>query len=277
MKMRLHTLLFATLLVSLVSCTDLEEELVGEITESLSVEYNGPVCDCGGGIEPAAFSYTTLRNIGTANHGGDFSLQELTSDEMVLPVRGEDWNHTASFIQLHRHTYGPDHPSLNNVFRALYDGIDRTNYVLHEWHYSPSDVDIAKTRVIRAYLHWRLLDLFGRVRIVTGEGENPPQSSRQEVFEFVEGELLDVLGVTELHPDMDLSGSLLPESSIAYEMNRYGALGILAKLYLNAEVYTGTPMYDKAEIAASYIIDSGHSLIAHYSPSRRHSLTRIRG
>jgi hypothetical protein len=38
-------------------------------------------------------------------------------------------------------------------------------------------------------------------------------------------------------------------------------MGILAKLYLNAEVYTGMPMYDKAEIAASYIIDSGQYVL----------------
>ena len=258
MKIRLHLLLWAIfLLLSLASCTNLEEELAGEINEKLSVEYDGPVCDCWD-PDPVTFAYSALRAANIASHGGDYSLQELTSDEMVLPVRGGDWNHTDAFIRLHRHTYDPNNQFFNNVFQRVYYAIDQTNYILNEWLYGPTDVDKAKTRVVRAYLHWRLLDLFGRVKIVTSEEENPPQSSRQEVFDFVEGELLDVLGVTELHLDMDLSNSLLPESSIAYEMNRYGALGILAKLYLNAEVYTGVPMYDKAEIAASYIIDSGH-------------------
>jgi len=42
-----------------------------------------------------------------------------------------------------------------------------------------------------------------------------------------------------------------------YQINQFGALGLLAKIYLNAEVYTGTPRWDDAAIAASYIIDSG--------------------
>ena len=42
-----------------------------------------------------------------------------------------------------------------------------------------------------------------------------------------------------------------------YRINRFGALGILAKLYLNAEVYTGTPRYQEAHDAADYIINNG--------------------
>ena len=87
---------------------------------------------------------------------------------------------------------------------------------------------------------------------------NQPQASRQEVFNFVEQEFLVALGISELTPTADLSESVLAEDGSTYVINRYGALGLLAKLYLNAEVYTGIPMYDKAEIAASLIIDSGH-------------------
>ena len=46
-------------------------------------------------------------------------------------------------------------------------------------------------------------------------------------------------------------------SSNPYRANQYAALGLLAKLYLNAEVYTGTAMYDVAAAAANYIIENG--------------------
>lgn len=257
MKMRLHVFLCAALLLSLVSCTDLEEELVGEVTESLSVEYDGPICDCGT-LEPVAYAYVELRNSGTAFHGGYFSLQELTSDEMVVPARGGEWYDGGQLIQLHQHTYDPLNFLIQNTFSQHYQSIHEMNGLLNDRPYGLSEGNIAEIRVLRAYLYWRLLDMFGRVKIFTEEDIDPPQVSRQEVFDFVEDELLDVLGVAELSPDMDLSSSLLLESGSAYQMNRYGALGILAKLYLNAEIYTATPMYDKAEIAASYIIDSGH-------------------
>jgi hypothetical protein len=254
MKTRLYFLLCAALLFSLSSCTDLEEELVGEITEPLSVENNYYDCGCHD-IAPVQFAYAALRSAGTANHGGYFTLQELTSDEMVVPAKGGEWYDGGQLIQLHQHTYDPVNFAVDNTFRMHYYVIDDIN---HLWEAGLRDNEIEQVRAVRAYLYWRLLDLFGRVKIITQDDVNPPQSSRQEVFAFVENELLDVLGITEVSPSMDLSASLLPESSSAYEMNRYGALGILAKLYLNAEVYTGTPMYDEAEWVASYIIDSGH-------------------
>ncbi|HKK79206.1 MAG TPA: RagB/SusD family nutrient uptake outer membrane protein [Phaeodactylibacter sp.] len=257
MEMRLHLLIYAAFLLSLTSCTDLEEELVGEVTESLSVEYDGPVCDCGT-LEPIAFAYVALRNSGTAFHGGYFSLQELTSDEMVVPVRGGEWYDGGQLIQLHQHTYDPSNFVVHNTFMRHYQSIYEMNELLNDRPYGFSAGNIAEVRALRAYLYWRLLDMFGRVKILTEESTDPPQVSRQEVFDFVEGELLEVLGVVELGPDIDFGGSALPESGSAHQMNRYGALGILAKLYINAEVYTGTPMYDKAEIAASYIIDSGY-------------------
>ena len=56
---------------------------------------------------------------------------------------------------------------------------------------------------------------------------------------------------------MDLSASALGTDVNTYEINQFGALGILAKLYLNAEIYSGTPRFAEAAMAASYIIDSG--------------------
>jgi hypothetical protein len=63
--------------------------------------------------------------------------------------------------------------------------------------------------------------------------------------------------VSEVTPTMNLSTSALGEAPSQYRINRWGALGLLAKLYLNAGVWSGTPQWDKANIAASYIIDKG--------------------
>ena len=242
------------LILGLAACTDLEEDLVGDITEDITVDGIDTGSGSGGGGELTA-SYAELRNSGTANHSSYYSIQEITSDEMLIGAKGGDWFDGGLLIQLHQHTYGPTHDFVNNAWNATYNAIGTVNDKLGGGTLSPEEV--SQARALRAYFYWRLLDLYGRVKIVTETSPDPPQASRAELFDFVETELLGALGVPEVTEGMDLSASLLADGGSAYVMNRYGALGILAKLYLNAEVYVGTAMYDKAEIAASYIIDSG--------------------
>lgn len=242
---------FSLLLVA--ACTDLEEELVGDITKDISVEGIDTGTGSGGSGELTAV-YAEMRN-GTANHGGYYSIQEISSDEMCIAAKGGDWFDGGILIELHQHTYTPTHNMVNGTWTGTYNAIGTANGKLGGGTLSAEET--AQARAVRAYFYWRLLDVYGRVKLVTESTPDPPQASRQEVFDFVESELLAALGIAEVSPTMDLSSSLLGESSSAYIINRYGALGILAKLYLNAEVYTGTAMYDKAEAAAAYVIDSG--------------------
>lgn len=237
-----------------VACTDLEEDLVGDITEDFSedgVNVDGP----GGSDGPLTALYAELRNSGTANHGGYYSIQEITTDEMFIGAKGGDWFDGGDLIRLHQHTYTANHPFINGAWVATYNAIATANDNLGSGNLNESEV--AQARAVRAYFYWRLLDSYGRVKLVTENDTDPPQASREDVFAFVESELLAALGISEVTADMDLSASPLADGGSAYTMNRYGALGLLAKLYLNAEVYTGMPMYDKAEIAASFVIDSG--------------------
>ncbi|RME94358.1 MAG: RagB/SusD family nutrient uptake outer membrane protein [Bacteroidetes bacterium] len=238
-------------------CTDLEEELVGDITEEIT--FTDPSGGPGGGsVSALTAAYAELRNAGTANHGGYYSLQELPTDEMVIGAKGGDWFDGGILIELHRHTYTSTHAFVNNTWNATYNAINTVNEVLArtgEDALTPEET--AQARALRAYFYWRLLDLYGNVKIVTTPGVDAPQTDRATLFNFIEDELLAALGISEVSTGMDLSGSALADGGSAYVLNRYGALGILANLYLNAEVYTGTPMYDKAEIAADYIISSG--------------------
>jgi hypothetical protein len=229
------------------ACTDLEEII--EDDTDLFHRDRIVICHVGNPI------YDVMRFTGTASHGSYYSIQEITSDEMVITTKGGDWFDGGNHIRLHQHTYGPDHPFINFTWRNTYSAIDGLNSFLR-FERRNEDL-IAQATALRAYLYWRLLDCFGRVKLVTEEAPDPPQVSRREVFDFIEGELLKVLEIPEVSAAMDLSDSPLAADGSAYVMNRYGALGLLAKLYLNAEVYTGIPMYDKAEIAASHIIDSG--------------------
>jgi len=247
--------LFATLAIfAIQSCTDLEENLVGDVTEDFNIEgieVDGP----GGGGGPLTASYASLRDAGTANHGGYYSVQELPSDEMAIAAKGGDWFDGGILVELHQHTYGPTHAFVNGTWNQTYGAINTVNEALAT---DLDDNNRAQARALRAYYYWRLMDLFGRVKIVTMPLSDAPQSSRQEVFDFVESELLGALGIDEVSPSMDLSDSpLSADAGSAYQINQYGALGLLAKIYLNSEVYTGSERWRDAATAASYIIDSG--------------------
>ena len=247
--------MFFGVALGLVACTDLEEELVGDITEDITVPGIPGGGGGGGGGGALTASYAELRNAGTANHGGYYSVQEITTDEMCIAAKGGDWFDGGILIELHQHTYNPTHAFVNGTWTQTYNAIGTVNGKLGDGTLTPEET--SQARALRAYFYWRLLDLYGRVKVVTETNTDPPQATRQEVFNFVESELLAAIGISEVTPGMDLSNSLLADGGNAYVINRYGALGILAKLYLNAEVYTGTAMWDKAEICASAIIDSG--------------------
>lgn len=119
----------------------------------------------------------------------------------------------------------------------------------------------AEARFLRAYFYWMALDVFGEVPFTTenspfGGGVNPKQASRKDVFDYCITEL------TELAAD----DSAMPAARSNYPRVDKGAvLGLLARMYLNAEVYTGTPMWQEAKDACERIFTMGYSLCPNYA------------
>lgn len=249
----IKAVILSATVVGFASCTDLDENLKGDITEDISV----PGIASGGGADDGLNgAFSQLRSAGTANHSSYYSVQELTSDEQFIGAKGGDWFDGGILIQLHQHTYGPVHSFINNAWTGQYGGVTNCNELL-----ANSSLDgnqTAQVKALRAYFYLRLLDMFGNVKLITEPGVDAPQSTRAEVFEFVETELLEALGIPAVTAGMDLSASPLASPEInTYRINEYGALGLLAKLYLNAEVYVNENRYDEAAIAAGYVIDNG--------------------
>lgn len=254
MKKIFNLLFLSGMLLGFGACTDLEEDLQGDITEDINITG----ISTGGGSGSSDIlggAFAELRNSGSANHSSYYSIQELTTDEMVIGAKGGDWFDGGILIQLHQHTYTPTHDFVNNAWNGQYNAINTCNELLAGG--SLDNNQTAQIRALRAYFYMRLMDLYGNVKIITQPGVDAPQSDRADVFAFVEQELLDALGVSAITDGMDLSESPLGTDVNTYRINTYGALGLIAKLYLNAEVYSGTPRWAEAAAAASYIIDSG--------------------
>jgi hypothetical protein len=239
------------------ACTDLDEVLVGEHTETFDTTEPDFGSFNGGGPGPADAMSSAFGGLrpGSASNGGLFSLQSVSTDEMAVTQKGGDWYDGGAWISLHRQTAGPTNDQVVGTWNDQYNAIGSCNSVLASGDLNANQT--AQVRVLRAYYYYRLMDLYGRVKIVTTPGVDAPQATRAQVFAFVESEIKAALGIAVVTPAMDLSGSDLAATSSVYRVNHFGALGLLAKVYLNAEVYTGTPRYAEAAIAAGYVIDNG--------------------
>ena len=114
----------------------------------------------------------------------------------------------------------------------------------------------AEARFLRAYFYWAAMDTFGQVPFATenspfGGGYNPPQTPATEVFNFIVEELNDLASET----------SAMPAAQSNYPRADKGSvLGLLARVYLNAEVYTGTPMWNEAKVTCEKIFTLGYKL-----------------
>lgn len=203
-----------------------------------------------------SIAYSTLRTSGSANHGGYFSVQSVSSDELAITQKGGDWYDGGIWIDMHRHTWNSSNFTFDGVWNQTYNAITEVNSTLRNTNISNH---IAQLKILRAFYHLRLMDLFGRIKYVTESGASA-QLSRSDAFFRIHDDLLAGLGITLDNVTGDLAGALasspLGTTDNKYRINQYAALGILAKLYLNAEVYIGTSMYEEAEAAASYIIDN---------------------
>jgi hypothetical protein len=242
-----------------VACTDLEEELVSDFTEGATIP--GVTIDIAAtdGSSQAVqdqigAAFEKLRG-GTAGHNNYWSVQSVSSDEMQVGQKGGDWYDGGIWLDMHRHEYTAASGPLTNTWNTAYNSISEVNLTLAKTGLSANE--IAQLKVLRAFFYWRLMDLFGNVKVVSAVGQDAPQSSRVEVFNFIESEILSALGITAVSASVDLTNSDLNTSSKKYRINQYAAMGLLSRIYLNAEVYTGTARYQEAADAASWVIDNG--------------------
>ena len=119
----------------------------------------------------------------------------------------------------------------------------------------------AEARFIRAYLYWMALDAFGSVPFITenspvGGTYYPEQASRTAVFNYCISELIQLLS--------DSSAMLQPRA-IYPRADKGSAAGLLARMYLNAEVYTGTAMWAEAKAVCEDIFGMGYDLCPDYA------------
>jgi hypothetical protein len=235
------------------SCSDLDEEVYSDMTADMFFS------DPDNLIYAFGKAYTSLYDITGNKYGMQGS--ECGTDMMVVPQRGGDWLDGGEWHRLHRHTWTPEDNMFNHYWTNIYaNGISTVNRLIYEFE-NLEDVDVtpavAELRALRALYYYWLIDKFGNVPIVDNFNgpAKPLTASRQEVYNFIETELIESMPILSKETGLQMYGRI----------NYYAAQMILAKLYLNAEVFTGTPQWQKAMDACDTIINSGlYNLAANY-------------
>ncbi len=209
-------------------CTDLSETPVSAISPD---NYYRTQAEVIGGL---AGVYAGLR----ATLDQYWNISEVSSDENIVPTRGSDWFDNGKWLELHRQSWSPTSAAgvdnINGAWVNLWAGIARANVVLNAL--KPNQVENqviieSELRALRAFYYIALMDAFGGVPIVTTtEIKQRTQDTRADVFKFIETELLAARTALPAKWDAANYGRLTQGAADA----------MLASIYLNARVYTGT-------------------------------------
>lgn len=220
--MKKHLYFFLTAVVLFLStngCTDLEEVILDETSAS-----NLSAKEAADGI--LAPVYALLPTI--FQHTTYFALQEITTDEAILPYRGgTDWGDNGIYIALHTHTFDGNTANVRNTWNPLLQAVSRSVSAINAL---PNNTDpiaqayLAEARGMRAYYSLLTLDLYGVVFVKGDLGTNSTILRGAEAVEFIKSELLDV-------------EPLLQSNVGPGRFSKGAAWALLARLHLNAAVY----------------------------------------
>ncbi|OQY00446.1 MAG: RagB/SusD family nutrient uptake outer membrane protein [Bacteroidetes bacterium 4572_117] len=177
-----------------------------------------------------------------------WGLQELPTDEAIIA-----WD-DATIKNFHWHTWASNDVFIAALYSRIFYSISVANEFIRNTANETGDIAVmnADARFLRAFSYYHAIDMFGNVPFVTEADKpgafSPTQISRADLFKYIEEELIDL------------------DSKLGAPRFEYGradqAAGwmLLAKLYMNAEVYTGTAKYAEAITQLNKVIAAGYSI-----------------
>ena len=161
-----------------------------------------------------------------------------------------------------KHTWDASDGSLNQMWNTFYKGVTASNFIMSQLEGladRPSNYNkiVAQLKVMRAFFLYHAMDNFGNIPLDTLYGADPNSiktNPRLEVFNFLEKELIATAPLLDNKSDSNYGRA-----------NKQVAYTLLAQLYINAQVYTGTPRWADAISACDKVIGSGlYSLSTNY-------------
>lgn len=248
MKRIIYIGLAASALLALASCSNnLDEKVYSSLTES-SYSYSASDAQ-----KVVGACYYPLRSY--ISHTGLYGLDVASSDEIVMPPNSTGWDDGGIYRRVHYHTWNSEQVHIANSWNPTYRGIIFCNTAIKQFNDGVIPVDdatkascIAELRALRAFYYSIVLDFWGDAPLITEPTtELPAKTDRATIYDFVVSELKEVTpNLSEV------------QGGISYShMNKWAALTTLARVYINAEIYTGSAHWQDCLDACNQIINSG--------------------
>jgi hypothetical protein len=250
-KTTIYLIALYTLFMAFFSCTDLKDQSFNAIIDSKFKATDEDLAALAGA------AYVNWRIL-FLEWNGLYRANELTADQQVLPARPNGWVDGGVYRRLHEHKWTTDDDVVVNTWSRTYAGITNCNRIIYQVESGIIPIAekdkpglIAEMKLLRASYYWVLCDFFGNVPIVdrfdVPEGYLPHQNTRKEVYKFIIDELTQNIPLVSKENNQQTYG----------KFNQWAGRALLAKMYLNAEVYSGTPEWDKCILVCDTIINSG--------------------
>lgn len=176
----------------------------------------------------------------------NWEMNEFTTDEAHW-----EWLNDAGVPDIIHNTWGSDNPRTQGLYYRLFFTITLCNYYLEQTegdNSAETALKRAEARFIRALDYYYVMDLYGNATFIEKVSLEPGvRYSRAEYFNYIESEL------------KELESQLAQPGQNKYgRVDRVAAQLLLARLYLNAEVYTGTARWEEAKDYADKVINNGY-------------------
>ncbi len=254
---------------ALLSCTKLDTNPYSVIPDSAYKPTIGEI-----GAKYLAPAYRKLHAITGTNQsysiGDVYQAQAFTSDEAITPHRyPDDWWDNGHFYAMFTHNWNSNLADLPTLWAFAYGVVSIANenvYDIQQYFGNKPDVIkpfIDELSVIRSYGYYFLIDLFGNVPISTSYDPNHAQVANNTDFQIGRTALFDTIvnTVNKALPSLSRKNDLTTYATF----NKWAAYALLAKMYINAEEWTGTAMWNECITACDSIINSGiYSLEPNY-------------
>lgn len=194
-----------------------------------------------------------------------WELQELGTDEICVPTRGSDWYNGAIYQKFHHHEYTEDMTSIETGWTNFSMGIAlawdakedlaQVDFESLGFEDGTRESMMNQMNTLAASFYLDGLDFFGGVPLyTTTQSDLLPRSTDLETFNFIDSLLT-------------ISMPNLPQKTVLGEqetntIHQAVAAALKARLYFNAEVYIGKPMYEEAAQICQDIIDGKYGQYA---------------
>ena len=181
-----------------------------------------------------------------------WNLNELTTDEAICA-----WG-DPGIPEMNFNRWSSSHDQITGVYGRFNFNVTLCNHFLEQTEGMTDEKTVkqrAEVRFMRALNFYYLIDFFGNVpftEVVATEA--PQQIQRAELFNYIEKEL------TECEADM-----YEPRQAPYYRADKAANWLLKSRLYLNAQVYTGTAKWSEAATYAKRVMDSGYTLNPEYT------------